>query len=81
MTLEHKIKIMNKAVIILGLLTLTSCSREPKTYPSGCQTEYISRKVNPDTDLYEQLLLIHCSDTVYYMLEDKLVYKFSVKKK
>lgn len=64
--------------IFIALLVLTSCDKT-RDFPSGCETQIVDRKISA-TGMYEDVILIHCKDTVYYLLEDKLLYKFPVKK-
>jgi hypothetical protein len=65
--------------IFIALLVLTSCVEKTKDFPSGCETQIVDTRVDKN-GRYQDFLLIHCKDTVYYLLEDKLLYKFPVKK-
>ena len=68
---------MRTLILLLLLFAVTGCST---TY-DNCNEEVISRKYNKESNRDEDLILLHCKDTVYYILEDKLLYKFPIKKK
>lgn len=66
-------------IFILASLMM-SCTPEPPKV-SGCETQIVSRVYDKETERFEEIILLHCKDSVYYFQEEELLYRFPTNKK